>query len=90
MEFGKILISAASYLFNIVIFNCQSDTSIVPSELPKELPKEDEEPYTYFSLQPIPKNAPNVEKMNLYSTIVHVLFLHIMPISVGSYCVIKT
>jgi hypothetical protein len=83
---SAILISAASYLFNIVIFNCQSDTSIVL----KELPKEEEEPYAYFSLQPIPQNSPNREKMYFYTTIVHIIFLHVLPIAVGTYCVIQT
>lgn len=82
---SAILISAVSYLFNSTIFNFQNEPHNYFQNEPLV-----ETPYNYFSLQPIPKNSPNVEKMNLYSTIVHAFFLHVMPISVGAYCVIKT
>jgi len=80
---STIIVSAVSYLFNATILNFQSDNSIVS----KELPKEEEEPYNYFSLEPIPPNTPNREKMYFYTTVIHTFFLHVLPIAVGAYCV---
>lgn len=80
---STIMVSAVSYLFNTTILNCQSDASNIAM---KELPKE-EQPYNYFSLEPIPPNSPNREKMYFYTTVIHTFFLHVLPISVCAYCV---
>ena len=81
---STMLIIATIYFFNSVILHFQngSDVSIETSV---------KESYNYFSLRAIPQtDVKNREKMQLYSTIVHTIFLHILPISVGAYCVIKT
>lgn len=89
---SSILISVTTYLFNTVVFNFQNDYSTVPQEQPQEQQQKDEEEetsYNYFSLKPIPPNSPNREKMFLYTTIVHTFVLHILPITVGAYCVMQ-
>lgn len=85
---STIMVSAVSYLLNTTILNFQSDVSNMAM---KELPKEEKEepPYNYFSLQPIPPNSPNIEKMYFYTTVIHTFFLHVLPITVGAYCVIQ-
>ena len=83
---STILISATSYLFNSVIYNFQN-----VSDVEEEPVETSTEPYNYFSLRAIPQSdVQKREKMYLYSTIVHTFFLHILPITVGAYCVIKT
>lgn len=78
---STMLICATSYLFNSVIFHFQNGSEEEP---------ESTESYNYFSLRAIPQsNIEKKEKMYLYTTIVHTLFLHILPISVGSYCVMR-
>jgi len=77
---STIMVSAVSYLFNTTILNFQSDNSNVEEE-------KEEPPYNYFSLEPIPPNSPNIEKMHFYTTVVHTFFLHVLPIAVGAYCV---
>lgn len=90
---SSIIISAVSYLFNSTILNCQSEPLLVSKKLsqehPQELSQKEEEPYNYFSLQPIPPNSPNRERMYFYTTVIHTFFLHVLPITVGMYCVIN-
>lgn len=81
---STIMVSAVSYLLNTTILNFQSDVSNMAIEK-----REQEEPYNYFSLQPIPPNSPNIEKMYFYTTVIHTFFLHVLPITVGAYCVIQ-
>ncbi len=80
---SSILISVTTYLFNTVIFNFQNDYSTVLQE------EKEDTSYNYFSLKPIPPNSPNREKMFLYTTIVHTFVLHILPITVGAYCIMQ-
>ena len=82
---STMIICVTSYIFNTVVVIFQSE------EQEREQEREQiETPYNYFALCPIPQNSPNREKMHFYTTIVHTFFLHILPILVGSYCVIKT
>jgi hypothetical protein len=79
---STMLICATSYLFNSVICNFQNGS--------EEEEPESTEPYNYFSLRAIPQSdIEKREKMYLYSTIIHTFFLHILPISVGAYCVMR-
>ena len=78
---STMIICITSYLFNTVVVIFQSE---------EQEQEQIETPYNYFALCHIPKNSPNREKMHFYTTIVHTFFLHILPILVGSYCVIKT
>lgn len=83
---STMLICATSYLFNSAIYNFQNG-----SDVEKEPVESSTEPYNYFSLRAIPhSDLQKREKMYLYSTLVHTFFLHILPIFVGAYCVIKT
>lgn len=77
---STMIICVTSYLFNTVVVIFQSE----------DVAEAEAEAYNYFALCPIPQNSPNREKMHFYTTIVHTFFLHILPILVGSYCVIKT
>lgn len=79
-----IMVSAVSYLLNTTILNFQSDASNMAIEKHEEEP-----PYNYFSLEPIPPNSPNIEKMYFYTTVIHTFFLHVLPIAVGAYCVMR-
>ena len=81
---STIIVSAVSYLFNATILNFQSDTSNLAIEK-----HEEEQSYNYFSLEPIPPNSPNIEKMYFYTTVIHTFFLHVLPISVCAYCVTR-
>lgn len=80
---STIMVSAVSYLFNATILNFQSDNSNVAMK------EKEEQPYNYFSLEPIPPNSPNREKMYFYTTVIHTFFLHVLPISVCAYCVTR-
>ena len=82
---STMLICATTYLFNSVILHFQNGSDV------EESIETSTEPYNYFSLRAIPQSdVQKREKMYLYSTLVHTFFLHILPISVGAYCVIKT